>query len=258
MDNQPEESAGLPSSVEELTELARRLKTDNSAQREEIKRLNEYLTDAKKRLEEATNQSKELAAVIKELKSQNLEQYEEIVKLKARMSSGDSTAEGGAEPVETGTRNPTKATPSPHISAADLPDASKKDRGQTAVVIDDSKLMHASLRSIVEPMGYTVLGCASNGLEGTKMVVTLQPSLVLLDYDMPLMNGLKTASEIRKRDSDVRIIMISGVIDSEDDIGAYDMDATETLKKAGVDAFLIKPVNPKKFKAVLERIYGTD
>ena len=58
--------------------------------------------------------------------------------------------------------------------------------------------------------GFEVVGEAGNGRSALEGIAATHPAAVLLDLSMPDMNGLEAILEIRKRDSDVAIIVLSG------------------------------------------------
>jgi two-component system chemotaxis response regulator CheB len=77
------------------------------------------------------------------------------------------------------------------------------------LIVDDSSLVRSILRDFLESSGeFMVAGEAENGREGVEKAAALDPDLVTMDIDMPLMNGLDAAEEIRKRFA-LPIVMIS-------------------------------------------------
>lgn len=67
----------------------------------------------------------------------------------------------------------------------------------TILIVDDSALIRRALRSSIERNGsVSVCGEAENGKIGVEMVKQLRPDTVILDLQMPVMNGLDAAREI--------------------------------------------------------------
>ncbi|MFO1041494.1 MAG: response regulator [Planctomycetaceae bacterium] len=103
-----------------------------------------------------------------------------------------------------------------------------------ALIIDDSRAMRRILRGIVEPMGFEVSE-AGNGRQGLEQLNQLQDvELVLVDWNMPEMNGLEFVQAVRSDDSrrDLKLVMVT--------------TETEPAKMArammaGVDEFVMKP-----------------
>ena len=77
------------------------------------------------------------------------------------------------------------------------------------VIVDDSALIRAGLRMIVEAFGAEVIGEADNGRSGIEQAESLSPELILLDVSMPVMGGLAAARELRKLKPNLGIILIS-------------------------------------------------
>jgi DNA-binding NarL/FixJ family response regulator len=80
------------------------------------------------------------------------------------------------------------------------------------VIADDSPLTVRTISRClqVEP-AVQVVGTASNGAEALKMVEELQPDLVLLDLQMPRMNGLQVASWVTAEFPATRVVIITGL-----------------------------------------------
>ncbi|HYU46012.1 MAG TPA: response regulator [Terriglobales bacterium] len=81
-----------------------------------------------------------------------------------------------------------------------------------ALIADDSPFAVRSIRSCLqaEP-AVQVVGTASNGAEALKMIEELQPDLVLLDLQMPRMNGLQVASWLAAEFPTIRVVIVTGI-----------------------------------------------
>jgi len=78
------------------------------------------------------------------------------------------------------------------------------------LVADDSPLMRRCLRRLLEQQETWQVCCeASNGQEAVDKVQQDSPDLVVLDFQMPEMNGLDAAKEIRRRSPEVPILMVT-------------------------------------------------
>ncbi len=78
----------------------------------------------------------------------------------------------------------------------------------TILVIDDEMDTCEVMRDRLESIGYRVV-TATNGTQGLEFLERHTPQLVLLDIEMPGMNGLEVLKEIRKREHDVVVVMIT-------------------------------------------------
>jgi DNA-binding NarL/FixJ family response regulator len=67
------------------------------------------------------------------------------------------------------------------------------------LIVDDSAAMRRSLRSCIEENSdWKICGEAENGKIGVEKVEELHPDIVILDFQMPVMNGLEAAREISR------------------------------------------------------------
>ena len=100
------------------------------------------------------------------------------------------------------------------------------------LVIDDSPYMFKAVRRALEPHGFSVVGHAENGKIGLEMYDELMPDVVTLDITMPVMNGLETATNLLRKHSGAKIIMLSAMGDDT---------LVESARKIGVKHFIPKP-----------------
>jgi DNA-binding NarL/FixJ family response regulator len=77
------------------------------------------------------------------------------------------------------------------------------------LLVDDHSLVRAGFSSLIEKLGYKVVGEANDGQEVLHLIPSLQPDLVLMDIAMPGMNGLETTVRIQKEYPGVRVIILS-------------------------------------------------
>ena len=102
-----------------------------------------------------------------------------------------------------------------------------------ALVVDDSLSARRSLAEFVKDIGYDVL-MARDGIEALEVIETQKPDILLVDLEMPRMNGLELTSHIRSKTEtkDIPVIMIT----SRSTEKHRDM-----ADSAGVNAYLTKP-----------------
>jgi two-component system chemotaxis response regulator CheB len=80
------------------------------------------------------------------------------------------------------------------------------------LVVDDSAVMRSLLRTVVATdSALEVAGTAADGATALAAIATLRPDLVLLDVEMPVMDGLVTLREMRKRGFKMPVIMCSSL-----------------------------------------------
>ena len=100
------------------------------------------------------------------------------------------------------------------------------------MLIDDSKTMRSIERSILNQFGYTELEEACDGLDALNKLASFKPDLILVDWNMPNMNGLSFVEAVRKQGLDTPMIMV-----------ASEAEKTQVLDaiKAGVNNYVVKP-----------------
>jgi len=80
------------------------------------------------------------------------------------------------------------------------------------LIVDDSAVMRSLLRSVVmTDAGLEIAGSAANGVDALSNLETLKPDLILLDVEMPLMDGLATLKQLRGRGHKMPVIMCSSL-----------------------------------------------
>ncbi len=118
------------------------------------------------------------------------------------------------------------------------------------LVIDDEPLIRNLLKTTLEKAGYEVKD-AMNGDEGLHLYYTFSPQLIITDIVMPVKDGIELIMEIRKTDTDVQFIAISG--------GGYvDADKYLTLAKAlDIKSCFQKPLNSHELLNAINDLIGT-
>lgn len=106
---------------------------------------------------------------------------------------------------------------------------------QQVLVIDDAALVRAYYRQALERSGYQVEE-AMNGLEGLEKLLMQPFDMVIVDVNMPQMDGVTFLRTLRSRD-----LPISGIpaLVTSTEAGAHDASAA---RKAGANYYLVKPV----------------
>jgi len=104
----------------------------------------------------------------------------------------------------------------------------------TILIIDDTKGSREEMRAIVEEMGHATV-VAESGMEGLRLAHQQTPSLVLLDVEMPDLDGYKIAAAIKQLPRFVPVMLLTA---------RTDVEAKRRAQAAGADDFLSKPVAP--------------
>ena len=115
---------------------------------------------------------------------------------------------------------------------------------ETILFVDDEESILDVASRYFERQGYQTL-TACNGVEALKIFETENGDCCFTDINMPEMNGLELAENIRKHDSTMPVIVMTGYPSLENTI--------QTLKNGVVD-FLIKPVNLRQMELCMLRV----
>jgi len=99
------------------------------------------------------------------------------------------------------------------------------------VIADDQESMSAIVRRQLIKIGHAVIGKASNGRQAVEMTQLLQPDIVLMDIEMPEMDGLEAARLIHEQ-CPRPVVLLTGHDDPE---------MVRKASQAGVGAYLMKP-----------------
>ena len=98
------------------------------------------------------------------------------------------------------------------------------------LLVDDDRQNSEFLRKFLEVEGYEV-SYAENGRVGWELFSAIQPDLVLLDVNMPVMNGFELARLIRKQDRDVLIFFLTDRTEKADRLKGFDLKGNDYIPK---------------------------
>lgn len=107
------------------------------------------------------------------------------------------------------------------------------------LLVDDEVPLREVYATLLRTAGYRVLE-AGDGATALQVAQEQSPSLVLLDVDMPRMNGWQTLEQLRKRDDKIPVIMLTGLGDVSHRVKGLG---------AGADDYLGKPCDPRELMA---------
>ncbi len=116
------------------------------------------------------------------------------------------------------------------------------------LAIDDDKMSHKFIKRALEPAGYE-LRSAFNGEEGLEAALDNPPQIILLDVEMPGMNGYDVCTQLRQHEitRDIPVIFLSSHSSLRERMQGYEV---------GADDYLVKPFEPENLVArvgVLQR-----
>jgi two-component system, chemotaxis family, chemotaxis protein CheY len=123
-----------------------------------------------------------------------------------------------------------------------------------ALIVDDSSAMRSYLTRILLPYGF-LCSHAADGDEALQVLAKHEPfDLVLLDWNMPLRDGLQTLRDIRRRHEfdGIRIMIVTTEIDQDRILLALDCGANEYLMKPFTPEIVDAKLTLLGFEAVVQ------
>ena len=127
--------------------------------------------------------------------------------------------------------------------------ASEQVAGQRSIrilLVDDHAVMRAGTRRFLEDeRDFLIVGEAADGDEALALADTIEADVVLLDINLPRVDGVKTAKLLRKRKPDWRILILTG----------YKSEAARhALHRLGVDGYLMKTSSDVELVAAIRSV----
>jgi len=114
------------------------------------------------------------------------------------------------------------------------------------VLADDHRMFRQGLREMIErKTDFEVVGEAGTGREALALVEQLRPDVVLLDIQMPELNGVAVAQQLARTQPDVKIVMLTMYREDQQLVDAIG---------AGARGYLLKDADAAELVSVLERV----
>ena len=111
------------------------------------------------------------------------------------------------------------------------------------LLVDDHAMVRQGLRAVLESYpDVEVVGEAGNGEEAVEYVGRLQPTIVVMDINMPKMNGIKATAQITSRFSDIIVIGLSVQAGNENEVAMRNAGASMLLTKEAAVEELYKAI----------------
>ncbi|MBP3962088.1 response regulator [Paenibacillus lignilyticus] len=116
----------------------------------------------------------------------------------------------------------------------------------TVLIVDDHPHGREGMRDILSgDESFSIVGEAANGEQAVMLAASLVPDLVLMDINMPVMNGMEATQRIKTIDPRIKIIMVT----VSDDIS----DLFEAIKR-GAQGYLLKNLSPSAWLEYLRAV----
>ena len=128
----------------------------------------------------------------------------------------------------------------------------------SVLLADDHALFREGVRLLLKSEGFDVVGEASDGAEAVRLAKELAPDVIVMDLNMPVLNGIEAAQKIRKTIDGAKIILLTMYEDEEYMLEALRMgvngyvlksqtnsDLAQTIRMVAEGAFYLGPNIPQ-------------
>lgn len=118
---------------------------------------------------------------------------------------------------------------------------------RTVLIIDDEPHVRTFIRLLLKQMGVPAFFEASNGREGVELYQLHRPDFVLMDINMPVMDGLETLRLIQEFDEEALCVMMTA---------EATRNAVEASGRLGALQFIRKDTPKEQIKGILEELFA--
>jgi DNA-binding NarL/FixJ family response regulator len=118
------------------------------------------------------------------------------------------------------------------------------------VLVDDHRLVRAGIRALLQQVdGMEVVGEADDGREGVEVADRVRPDVVLMDISMKGLNGIDATAQLRRRNSEVKVIMLS--------MHAAEEQVARSLH-AGANGYVVKDGAIEELESAIDAVVRGD
>ncbi|MGG3306089.1 response regulator transcription factor [Paenibacillus lautus] len=115
------------------------------------------------------------------------------------------------------------------------------------LIADDHAMVRRGLQVFLATQpDIEMVGEAANGEETLETAKHLNPDVVLMDLNMPILNGIDTTAQLKKEQPHIKVIVLTSFIDYDHVLPAI---------RAGARGYLLKDIEPEDLVAAIRRVY---
>ncbi|KKO54074.1 helix-turn-helix transcriptional regulator [Paenibacillus sp. DMB20] len=116
----------------------------------------------------------------------------------------------------------------------------------TVLLVDDQPIITESLQRILEQQqGFKIVGTAAQGHDALEQCEAFRPDIVLMDIQMPGMNGIEALRQIKQKWPDIRVAMLTTF---------EDMEQAALSLQLGAEGYLLKSIRPRELAEAIKAI----
>ena len=115
------------------------------------------------------------------------------------------------------------------------------------MLADDHRMLREGLRRSMTERGFDVVGEARDGSEAVDLAAAIRPDVILMDVTMPEIDGVEATRQIKARQPDVRIVMLTM---------HADQDVLAEAIRAGANGYLVKDCSTDEIASAIESVAG--
>lgn len=115
------------------------------------------------------------------------------------------------------------------------------------MLADDHRMLREGLRRSLDELGFTIVAEARNGLEALDLAASVRPDVILMDVTMPELDGVEATRQIKARQPDVRIVILTMHADH---------DILSEAIRAGANGYLVKDCGTDEIAQAIEAVAG--
>lgn len=115
------------------------------------------------------------------------------------------------------------------------------------LIADDHAMVRRGLQVFLATQpDIEMVGEAANGEETLERVIHLKPDVVLMDLNMPVLNGIDTTARLKKEQPHIKVIVLTSFVDYDHVLPAI---------RAGARGYLLKDIEPEELVAAIRRVF---
>lgn len=124
-------------------------------------------------------------------------------------------------------------------------DELSRDVTGTVIVVDDDDDLSEGITEHLKRCGFEVYGTGKNGLEAVQLFEKYRPHIVLIDMNMPNYDGIYGIENIRKMDTNAKIVILTGL---------FSQDMAEKIRHFDISKIIEKPCSLGQIEQELKLI----